>query len=281
MEDFANHYGFVVIPARVGKPKDKASVENQVKIIYSRVYAKIRDQKFFSLESLNRALSEKTLEHNQTRMQQRDYSRQEKFLADEKHLLRQLPQTDFEVKYYTKLRVGLNNCIYLGRDRHYYSVPHIHIGEEAQIIYTRKTVKIFCRNEQVAIHERKTGFGYSVIKEHLCSSHRHYGERSPQYYMDMAEKRSASLAELIRRIFDDTRPPEIHYKACDGLLSLSRKTNPVLFEKACLVALEHGITGYKFVKSLLTGNHIFMDTEHDNYKPLPKTDDTRGKAYYQ
>jgi hypothetical protein len=32
------------VPARVAKPRDKALVENQVKLIYQRVYAKIRNQ---------------------------------------------------------------------------------------------------------------------------------------------------------------------------------------------------------------------------------------------
>jgi len=40
LEDFANHYGTTVTPTRPRKPKDKALVENQVKLIYSRVYAK-------------------------------------------------------------------------------------------------------------------------------------------------------------------------------------------------------------------------------------------------
>src|SRR5690606_17858691 len=31
MEDFASHYGAAVVPTRVGRPKDKALVENQVK----------------------------------------------------------------------------------------------------------------------------------------------------------------------------------------------------------------------------------------------------------
>jgi len=279
MEDFANHYGFVVIPARPGKPKDKASVENQVKIIYSRVYARLRDQMFFSLAALNRAIAEKTLEHNQTRMQQRNYSRQEKFLADEKHLLRPLPENDFELKYYARLRVGVNGYIYLGRDRHYYSVPYIHIGEEAQVIYTRQRVKIFCRNEQVAIHERETRRGYTTVKEHLCSAHQHYGERSPHYYIDRAAKRSSSLAALIKSVFDDGKPPEMHYKTCDGLLSLSRKTDPALFERACRMALEHQVTSYNFVKSLLTGNRLSMETQE--YKPLPKTSQRRGQEYYK
>ncbi len=59
MEDFANHYGFVVIPARPSKPKDKAAVENQVKITYNRVYARLRNELFFSTEELNNAIFEK------------------------------------------------------------------------------------------------------------------------------------------------------------------------------------------------------------------------------
>ncbi len=83
MEDFANHYGFAVVPTRVRKPRDKAAVENEVKIAYRRIYAKLRNRRFFSLEQVNAAFAEKALEHNQTRMQQKEYCRQEKFLAEE------------------------------------------------------------------------------------------------------------------------------------------------------------------------------------------------------
>ena len=71
MEDFANHYHTTVIPARARKPKDKALVENQVKLIYSRVFARLRNQQFFDLGSLNKAIKEKISQHNQTRMQQK------------------------------------------------------------------------------------------------------------------------------------------------------------------------------------------------------------------
>ena len=280
MEDFANHYGFVVIPARAAHPRDKAKVENQVRIIYSRVYAKLRHQQFFSLEDLNRALAEKTMEHNQTRMQRREYSRQEKFLADEKHLLRPLPQTGFEVKYYAELRVGENNCIYLGRDRHYYSVPYTYIGEKVQVIYTRTLVRIFCKNAQIATHERVIGFGYTTVSDHLCSAHRHYNERNPDYYIQRAEKQSAVLAEVFTALFNSPRPPEVFYKTCDGLLSLSRKTDPVRFEKACRIALDNSVFSYRFIQSLTEGKSLLMEMEE--YKALPSPQDNiRGKQYYK
>jgi len=282
MEDFANHYGFVVIPARVAHPRDKANVENQVKIIYSRVYAKLRNQQFHSLEELNRALAEKTMEHNQTRMQRTDYSREEKFLSVEKQLLRPLPEMKFEMKYYTSLQVGQNNCIYLGRDSHYYSVPYIYIGEKVQVIYTRTLVKIYCKNELIATHERIVGFGYTTNSEHLCSTHQYYNNRNPDYYIETARKKSAVFADVITSIFNETkRPPEVHYKTCDGLLSLCRKTDPVRFEKACRIALDEGVPSYRFIKSLIEGKSLLME-EEVGYKPLPTPkDNVRGKRYYK
>src|SRR5699024_7759645 len=53
LEDFANHYNTTVTPARPLHPQDKALAENQVKMIYSRVYAKIRNRQFFDLAALN------------------------------------------------------------------------------------------------------------------------------------------------------------------------------------------------------------------------------------
>jgi transposase len=279
-EDFSNHYGFVVIPARAARPKDKAKVENQVRIIYSRVYAKLRNHRFFSLEELNRALAEKTMEHNQTRMQRTNYSRREKYLADEKHLLRPLPDREFEVKYYTELRVGQNNCIYLGRDKHYYSVPYTYIGEKVQVIYTRTLVKLFCKNEQIAIHQRMIGFGYTTVAEHLCSAHRHYNERSPDYYIETARKKSAILAEIITCIFTDPKPPEVFYKTCEGLLSLCRKTDPDRFERACQIALAQEVFSYRYLKSLIERKSLFPESEE--YKPLPSPiDNIRGSRYYK
>ena len=280
MEDFANHYKFAVLPARSAHPKDKAKVENQVRIVYSRVYAKLRNHRFFSLEALNHALEEKTMEHNQTRMQRKDYSRQEKFLADEKQLLRPLPRTAFEVRYYAELRAGRNNHIYLGRDKHYYSVSHICTGQKVQVIYTRTLVRIFFKSECIATHERVTGFGYTTVPEHLCSAHRHYNKRNPDYYIETAGKKSAVLAEIITRIFDRPKPPELFYRTCDGLLSLCRKTDPAIFEKACQIALDHNALNYGFVKSMTANKSLFMEPEEYKTLPLPQHE-IRGKQYYQ
>ncbi len=47
--DLAQHYGTVVIPARVRKPKDKAKVEVGVQVVERWILARLRNRKFFSL----------------------------------------------------------------------------------------------------------------------------------------------------------------------------------------------------------------------------------------
>lgn len=49
---FAEHHGCTVMPARVRKPKDKALVEDAVKLIYQNIYTQLEGQVFYDLELL-------------------------------------------------------------------------------------------------------------------------------------------------------------------------------------------------------------------------------------
>ncbi|MBT7089682.1 MAG: IS21 family transposase [Candidatus Marinimicrobia bacterium] len=281
LEDFANHYRTTVAPARVRKPKDKALVENQVKLIYSRVYAKLRNQQFFDIQSLNKAIVQKVKEHNQTRMQEKGYCRQEKFLSDEKHVLKPLPATNFEIKYYKELKVAQNNHIRLAGDKHYYSVPYAHIGSRAKVIYTRSMVRIYVKGEQVAVHRRSYAMGkYSTEKEHLCSQHQHYLNRSPGYYMNKAKAKSDALYHVVRQLFAQDKYPEQLYRTCDGLLSLQRKTDKAQFDKACSIAIEYNNYSYWFIQNILK-NKMTGDMGTVNEKPLPAHKNVRGAGCYK
>lgn len=280
LDDFANHYGMTVVPARAVKPKDKALVENQVKLIYNRVYAKIRNRQFFDLESLNQAVTEKMLAHNQTRMQQKPFCREERFLADEKPKLSPLPAQAFEIKHYKTLTVAQNNHVFLSEDKRHYSVPHVHIGKKAQIIYTRSLVKIYVEGESVACHVRVDKHGYSTVTDHLCSAHKHYKERSPEYYLARGKAHSEELHNVISALFGRNKHPELVYKTCDGLLGLSRKTERDKFLSACRTALELGNVTYGFLVNLIK-NGIHPISEFDENQQLPKHKNVRGAEYYQ
>ncbi len=282
LEDLANHYDTIVVPARAAKPKDKAQAEDLVKLVYQRVYAKLRNHIFFSLPALNDAIIEYTKLHNQTRMQKKPYCRQERFLADEKHLLKPLPSAPYEIKYYRQLKVAQNNHIYLGCDKHYYSVPFAYTGQKVKVVYTRSLVLIYAKHKQIAAHVRNyTPGSYTTQKDHLCSTHQHYLQRSPDYYIQKAKSQDQNLYELFKRLFDQDRHPEQLYRSCDGLLSLQRKTPSDEFKRACQIAIENQVYSYKFICRLIENKMTGDYQDKPINKALPKHENIRGKDYYK
>ena len=277
MEEFANHYGTVVVPARARKPQDKASVENQVKNVYTRVFARLRNQRFFDLASLNAAIVERMAAHNQTRMQKKAYCRLERFRNAEKPLLSPLPPEGFQVVRYAKRKVGQNNYVLV--EGYSYSVPFQYISQHVQVAYTRRVVRIYAEGKQVAAHTRKFGGGYTAVKEHLSSQHRYYLGRSPDYFIERAEKLCPELHKLIKLIFQQPGYPENQYRTCEGLLRLYRQSDPHDFARACTVAMEYGMLSYKKVEGIIKSGTLYAQPDTVD-KPLPGHGNIRGRDYY-
>jgi len=84
MVQWSLHNNTGLLAARVRKPKDKASVENEVKLVYQRIYAPLSDTVFFSLSELNSHIVEKLKIHHQKCFQNKDYSRLECFMKGKK-----------------------------------------------------------------------------------------------------------------------------------------------------------------------------------------------------
>ena len=57
--EMAEHYNTAIIPARVRVPKDKPNAEGSVGVIFTWITAALRNEQFFSLTVLNRAIREK------------------------------------------------------------------------------------------------------------------------------------------------------------------------------------------------------------------------------
>ena len=281
VEDFANHYNTTVLPTRAAHPRDKALVKNQVKLIYNRVYAKIRNQQFFALADLNNAIAEKMRVHNQTRMQEKSYCREECFLAEEKPLLKPLPDNSFEIKTYKEYTVRLNNHIKITEDHHYYSVPYQYTGKKVKVIYTRTMVRIYAQGKVIAVHSRnyRTG-GYTSQKAHLCSHHQHYLKRSPDYYLAKAKSISAVLYDLFTKIFLQNKHPEQLYGTCDGLLNIYRRSDHQKADKACQLAIAYQNYSYRFILNIIK-NNMAEEPIKVLEKPLPEHHNIRGKNYYQ
>ncbi|HNX66786.1 MAG TPA: IS21 family transposase [Bacteroidales bacterium] len=285
MEDMGNHYGFVVLPCQPYSPTHKGLVENQVKIIYHRIYAKLHNRQFFSAVELNASVAEFLKAHNRTRMQQRPYSREEHFHAVEKEALKPLPDTPYTMKRYADVTVQQNGHVYLSCDKHYYSVPYTLIGCKARIIFTTSLVKIYVKGEQVAVHSRERNFGYTSNDDHLASNTIAFTKRSADYYKRRAQGVSGPLFQLFNLLFERSNgslPPEYYYKTCDMMLRLQRDNQSQFFDQACEICIEnHLFTGKRLenvIKTLAKCSHepSFTST------PTPKDHaNMRGNLFFQ
>ncbi len=153
--DFAKHYSTVIVPARPYSAKDKAMVENAVKIVYRRVFAPLRDRLFYSVDELNEAIRDLLEEHNNTPFQRIKMSRRELFHETEKTTLKPLPLRRYELKEFRRFKVPSNYHIEIREDNHYYSVPWQYKGRNVTVIYTASTVEIYHKSIRIALHKRE------------------------------------------------------------------------------------------------------------------------------
>lgn len=281
-DDFASHYSTVILPARALHPQDKALAENFVRNAYTQIFARLRNQIFFSLEELNEALWEKLDAYNRKNFQGRDYSRQQLFEEIERQYLKPLPAQSYEVKSFCENTVQFNHHIYLKEDRHYYSVPHELTGKKVKVSYTNRSVEIYFNNLRVAMHHRnRSPYGYSTKPEHRPPNHQYVSEWTPIRFIQWGRKMSPEVEQVITRILESKPHPEQGYKSCMGLLGLAKKYESDHIIKACMKALKTKCATYKFVKNTLeTKTFMLQDDLQTTLFKLPEHENIRGKEKY-
>ena len=288
LQDMGNHYGFTVLPCDPGEPTQKALVEDAVSITYNRIAAKLRGRDIVGLLALNKAVEEQNVMLNQTRMQKRPYTREERFHAMEKPELKPLPEQIFEMRYYADLKVQNNCFVELRHDKvtHFYSAPYAYIGRKAKVIFTRSWVKIYVDNQLVATHKREHEYGYTHVPEHMASKSRAITERSAAYYIQWAGKQSEDCKAYVTEIFNPRRtsnPEEVYYRICGAIIASYRKYEGRLVDLTCRQCLENRVFAYKKFEAILKNNYLHQaDDEPGLFAPVP-TDhaNMRGNGYFK
>jgi len=283
-EDFAEHFGTAVMPTRSCKPRDKALVEKHVNIVYNRIYAPLRNDVFFCLEQLNKAILVLLDKHNKTNFQLEKISREDKFNQFEKSELSALATELFEIKYYKQVTVLRNSHVSISEDKNYYSVPYRYIGKKIQIIYTASSVSVFYKQERIALHIRNLrNFVYTTLKEHLPSSHQFVSDWSPEKFISWASNISTDVKSYITEIISSKIYPEQAYKTCIGILSFAKKYGNERLIKAVKRADSYGVYNYKTIKNILESKlDRLPDCDSLEFEQrIPEHDNIRGKENYK
>ena len=280
--DFAAYYETAVLPTRAYKPRDKAIVENAVRIIYTRVFAPLRNQTFHTKSELNKAILEQLKLHNNMSFRGQEYSRYSLFEEIEKHQLKALPSKRYEIKRSANATVHKNSHIYFGKDKHYYSVPYQHIGKRVKVIYSDSTVEVYHQQELLTVHTRaKQKYGYTSIKEHMPSHHRFVSEWSSEKFIAWAAQVGDHCKVLIIKILDKKQHPEQSYKSCLGILHLTKKVGNVRLDNACKRALDYGAHNYNIIERILKNGWDTLDEDVEQQPDIPSHNNIRGSNYYK
>ncbi len=282
-QDFAEHHGTVIMPARARKPKDKALAENGVKLIYQRVFAPLRNEVFHSLEELNQAIRDRLQEHNDAPMQITGVSRRELFEETEKAALLPLPVQRYQIKdFQGPTTIQKNYHVFLKEDKHYYSVPYRHrlSGGKATLLYTGKQVEIFKGGVRIASHVRDRRKGrYTTLREHMPPAHAAVSDWRPDEFLRKARRAGPHVEKLVAELLERARYPEQAYRSAMGLLSLGFKFGDLRLNRACRRALLFGEWRYKSVRNILQRGLDRLDEEQTDLS-LPAHENIRGRDYY-
>jgi transposase len=279
-QDLAEHYGVAVIPARSGKPKDKAKAEVGVQVAERWILARLRNRTFFSLADLNHAIRELLGLLNERPMKHLERSRREFFELLDRPALRPLPEQPYVFATWKKARVNIDYHVEF--DKHYYSVPYTLIHEEIDIRATQSTVEIFFKNKRVASHPRVKSPGrHTTLAEHMPTAHQKYLEWTPERLVRWAQSIGAHTAQLVQALLDSRKHPQQAYRSCLGLLRLAKRYGEERLEAACRRAFPAGIISYKGVKNILDAKLDQVEPEEPSTVVPESHENVRGQSYYR
>lgn len=277
-EEMAAHYRCVVIPARPYRPKDKSRVELTVLLVCRWILARLRHQSFFSLEELNGAIRPLLTDLNNRAFQRLPGSRRSVFEGLDRAAMRDLPASPYVFAEWKERTVAFD--YHVDVDQHYYSVPHALVGHGVWARYSASSVEVFFRSERVASHVRSYQRGaHTTVREHMPKSHLAHAEWSPKRLIQWGSSIGIHTGAVVEHLLRSKPHPEQGYRACLGLLNLSREYGDGRLEAASALAVRLGSPNRRSVKSILESGRDLRHTESLDLE-LPIHGNVRGPGYY-
>ena len=284
VQELGEHYGVAVLPARPGRPQDKAKVEVGVQVVERWILARLRNRRLFTLAELNHAIGVLLEDLNQRPFKKLPGCRASAFAALDAPALKPLPATPMELAQFKQARVNID--YHVAFEGHYYSVPHQHVGQVVELRITATTLEVLLRRQRIAAHARSAKVGdFTTVAEHMPASHRAHLQWTPAKLIAWAERIGAATAGVVRWQMEHRAHPEQGYRACLGLMRLGREFGDDRLEAACARAQSIRAPHYRSVKSILACGLDRQDSRRPDgagstVSHMPSHDNVRGAGYY-
>ena len=249
--DWADHYGTVILPAKVRKPKFKSSVENAVGILEKGLFHKLEERQYFSLEQFNKDLWKELEALNKEPFKKKEHNRYY-YWEEEKLELMPLPSMHYE--YMERKTAKVSSDFHVRFDNAYYSVDKAFLHKKVSIKASSTAVRIYSlAGEFLCEWPRATRKGqWSTNPEHLPDNYKGFTQWNGPYFIQKAQLIGRNTETVIRAILK-SRPYEVQtYRMCLGILNFTKKYSNKALEECCKQAIALNKQKYTFIKNTIS-----------------------------
>jgi transposase len=232
LQDFARHYGTVVLPTRPGVPRHKGKIERGVGYVQDnalkgRRFASLEAQNLF-LQSWEQTVADRRL-HGTVRQQVAA------MFAAEQPVLGQLPDSLFPCFQEGWRRVGIDGYVDVARG--FYSAPPQLLHRQVWVRWDLRMVRLFPgpHQEVVRVHPRVGRGQRSTHPADVPARKRAACERGEHYLLDRLALVGPSVHAWGQQVLQRQGPAGIRVLA--GMVHLSGRHSAARLESACHRAL--------------------------------------------
>jgi transposase len=244
--DCAEHYGFLVDPAKVRKAQHKGKVERQVIVVRQQVLAgrTFQDSDHANRRALAWCCEEIGMAiHGTTHL--RPY---EVFQEAELPAMKALPAEAFDIPTWKQCTVHQDH--YIVFNKAYYSMPSRFIGKEVWVRGNSRTVQAYHEDRLVKTHQVAPYPGFRRTDTSDLPSHKvTYLMTESETFLQHAQDHGEFVSLLIAKLLD--QPTMRNRSKVHGILRLGEHYGAVRLNNACARALVHDSISFKSIRRIL------------------------------
>ena len=249
LASFAEHYGTVILPTKPYTPRHKGKIERGIAYVKGNA---LKGRRFASLAEENRHLLEwetavaDTRIHGTTRKQVGRI-----FEMIERPALGELPAGRFPL-FEEALR-SVHRDGHVEVDKAYYSVPPEYVRRTVWARWDGRLVRIFNkRMEQVAVHARQEPGRFSTQDQHIHARKFSKVERGATWLLQRTGLIGPQAERWGKAMLENRGLAGL--RVLVGLQALAGSYDNRQIDRACEVALSHGVYRLRPIRNLLKHN---------------------------
>lgn len=279
---WCEYYDVLPDNTRIKSPRDKGPVESCIVQMYKYIYARIRDEVYNDIDSLNKRLLELVDEFNGKIQKRFGKSRNEMYFEEEYPVMKELPEHEFAFMYRKEVELPADYHVVIGSEQHRYSVPYQYVGKTVAVLWNAETVEVYSGYDRIAVHKRDFTPGErSREYDHMPPAHQAMVRRSGMTvsdYLNRALMIGPESKWALETLMSNRKDMTDHIRrTCECFFRYGSKHGEKRLETVC--AYLHSQSSV-FTLEMLKTAIVKADTTAVTVSRTPENPSVRGASSY-